>query len=179
MPPEQGVFVPLTIQHRQNGKTFQMWKILLIICGKCFYRWEKRKTEKGWEGVRERGKKVSFFSEIKHIVCSVLFLALSLSPLKNLKKLIKKPKKNKKNDKNPLKNKRFWCGGSEKGRQYMQELEALKESELNCMQSMAEGILDSIATIKAGLKSLQGFMLRINNDNNIEIVKGIKFNYEV
>lgn len=61
----------------------------------------------------------------------------------------------------------------------MQELEALKESELNCMQSMAEGILDSIATIKAGLKSLQGFMLRINNDNNIEIVKGIKFNYEV
>lgn len=50
---------------------------------------------------------------------------------------------------------------------------ALKEEELNGLQTMAESILDSIATIKAGRESVKGYLLRVNNDNDIEIVKEV------
>lgn len=53
------------------------------------------------------------------------------------------------------------------------EVEALKESELNFIQTMAESILDSIATIKTGLETVQGYLLRVNENNNVEIVKEV------
>jgi hypothetical protein len=53
------------------------------------------------------------------------------------------------------------------------EVEALKESELNFIQTMAESIIDSVATIKAGLETVKGYLLRVNEDNNVEIVKEV------
>lgn len=53
------------------------------------------------------------------------------------------------------------------------EVEALKESELNFIQTMAESILDSVATIRAGLETVKGYLLRVNDDNNVEIVKEV------
>lgn len=53
------------------------------------------------------------------------------------------------------------------------EVEALKESELNFIQTMAESIIDSVATIKAGLETVKGYILRVNEDNNVEIVKEV------
>ena len=58
------------------------------------------------------------------------------------------------------------------------EVGALKMSELDSVQSFAEAILDSIATIKAGRDSVKGFLLRIDDDGNIEIVKEVKFSFE-
>lgn len=58
------------------------------------------------------------------------------------------------------------------------EIGALKMSELDSVQSFAEAILDSIATIKAGRDSVKGFLLRIDDDGNIEIVKEVKFSFE-
>lgn len=52
---------------------------------------------------------------------------------------------------------------------------ALKEEELNGLQTMAESILDSIATIKAGRESVKGYLLRVNDDNDIEIIKEVHF----
>lgn len=52
---------------------------------------------------------------------------------------------------------------------------ALKEEELNGLQTMAESILDSIATIKAGRESVKGYLLRVNEDNDIEIIKEVNF----
>lgn len=69
-----------------------------------------------------------------------------------------------------------------KGRQYVIrviddkvkiEVEALKESELNFIQTMAESILDSVQTIRSGLNEVRGYLLRVNDDNNIEIVKEV------
>lgn len=53
------------------------------------------------------------------------------------------------------------------------EVEALKESELSFIQTMAESILDSVQTIKAGLETVKGYLLRVNEDNNVEIVKEV------
>lgn len=50
---------------------------------------------------------------------------------------------------------------------------ALKDSELSVIQSMAEAILDSVATLRAGKESVRGYLLRINNDNDVEIVKEV------
>lgn len=58
------------------------------------------------------------------------------------------------------------------------EVGALKMSELDSIQSYAEAILDSVATIKAGRDSVKGFLLRIDDDGNIEIVKEVKFSFE-
>ena len=58
------------------------------------------------------------------------------------------------------------------------EVGALKMSELDSIQSFAEAILDSVATIKAGRDSVKGFLLRIDDDGNIEIVKEVKFSFE-
>lgn len=61
----------------------------------------------------------------------------------------------------------------------MVEVQALKESELNSIQSFAECILDSVATMKAGLQNVKGFLLKVNDDNNVEIVgKGVEFNIQ-
>lgn len=56
------------------------------------------------------------------------------------------------------------------------EVGALKENELNLMQTFAEGILDSVATIRAGIQQVKGFLLKINEDNNIEIIKEVDIN---
>lgn len=53
------------------------------------------------------------------------------------------------------------------------EVGALRESELNLIQTMAESILDSVATIKAGLETVKGYLLRVNEDNNVEIVREV------
>ncbi len=58
------------------------------------------------------------------------------------------------------------------------EVAALKENELNLIQTFAEGILDSIATMKAGVQQVKGFLLRINEENNIEIVQRIDANVQ-
>lgn len=58
------------------------------------------------------------------------------------------------------------------------EVGALKENELNLIQTFAEGILDSIATIKAGVQQVKGFLLKINDENNIEIIKEVNVNVE-
>lgn len=58
------------------------------------------------------------------------------------------------------------------------EVGALKISELDSIQSFAEAILDSVATIKAGRNSVKGFLLRIDDEGNIEIVKEVKFSFE-
>lgn len=58
------------------------------------------------------------------------------------------------------------------------EVGALKISELDSIQSFAEAILDSIVTIKAGRNSVKGFLLRIDDEGNIEIVKEVKFSFE-
>lgn len=50
---------------------------------------------------------------------------------------------------------------------------ALKDSELEFIQSMAEAILDSVATLRAGKESVRGYLLRINEDNDVEIVKEV------
>jgi len=52
----------------------------------------------------------------------------------------------------------------------MIEVQALKFSELESIQSFAECILDSVATLKAGRQTLRGFLLKINDEMNIEIV---------
>jgi hypothetical protein len=52
---------------------------------------------------------------------------------------------------------------------------ALKDAELNGLQTMAESMLDSIATIKAGRESVKGYLLRVNEDNDIEIIKEVNF----
>lgn len=51
---------------------------------------------------------------------------------------------------------------------------ALSYAEISTIESLAQAILDSIATMKAGLKEVQGFLLRINEDNNVEIVSEVK-----
>ena len=50
---------------------------------------------------------------------------------------------------------------------------ALKDSELEFVKSMAEAILDSVATLRAGKESVRGYLLRINDDNDVEIVKEV------
>lgn len=58
------------------------------------------------------------------------------------------------------------------------EVGALKESELNIIQTFAEGILDSIATIKAGVQQVKGFLLKVNDENNIEIIQEVNINVQ-
>lgn len=55
---------------------------------------------------------------------------------------------------------------------------ALKNSELTLIQSMAESILDSIATIKAGRESVKGYLLRADENGDINIVKEVSFHLE-
>lgn len=53
------------------------------------------------------------------------------------------------------------------------EVGALKENELNLIQTFAEGILDSVATIRAGIQQVKGFLLKINDENNVEIIREV------
>lgn len=50
---------------------------------------------------------------------------------------------------------------------------ALKEAELIGLQSLAEAMIDSIATLRAGRESVKGYLIRVNNDNDVEIVKEV------
>lgn len=55
-------------------------------------------------------------------------------------------------------------------------VEGLTEGELDNIQSLAEGILDGIATIKAGIDVAKGFVLGIDDNNNVEILREVTFN---
>lgn len=50
---------------------------------------------------------------------------------------------------------------------------ALSVAEINTIESLAQSILDSVATMKAGLKEVQGFLLRINENNDVEIISEV------
>lgn len=51
---------------------------------------------------------------------------------------------------------------------------ALSSAEISTIESLAQAILDSVATMKAGLKEVQGFLLRVNEEHNVEIVSEVK-----
>lgn len=54
----------------------------------------------------------------------------------------------------------------------------LSIGEIESIQSLAENILDSIHSIKAGIECLKGYLLKIDDDGNICVVREIDVKFE-